>query len=119
MTHIMKQSERNLFMISLVIVLNKKIILIIKFQNLKLAILLEYQNRKMFLLKDTIKIKNTASWTCLNNDLNNKEITRAFHENELQKTNQQKFRIEKVIKKKEKKYVSIGKVIIAHLSLDW
>ena len=98
----MKQSERNLFMLSLVIVLNKKLILIIKFQNLKLAILLEYQNRKMFLLKDTIKIKNTASWTCLNNDLNNKEITRAFHENELQKTNQQKFRIEKVIKKKKK-----------------
>ena len=44
--HIMKQSERNLFMLSLVIVLNKKLILIIKFQNLKLAILLEYQNRK-------------------------------------------------------------------------
>ena len=100
--HIMKQSERNLFMLSLVIVLNKKLILIIKFQNLKLAILLEYQNRKTFLLKDTIKIKNTVSWTCLNNDLNNKEIARAFHENELQKTNQQKFRIEKVIKKKKK-----------------
>ena len=89
-------------MISLVIVLNKKIILIIKFQNLKLAILLEYQNRKTFLLKDEIKIKNTVSWTWLNNDLNNKEVTRAFHENELQKTNQQKFRIEKVIKKKKK-----------------
>ena len=36
--HIMKQSERNLFMLSLVIVLNKKLILIIKFQNLKFRV---------------------------------------------------------------------------------
>ena len=100
--HIMKQSERNLFMLSLVIVSNKKLIPTIKFQNLKLAILLEYQNRKTFLLKDAIKIRNTFSWTCLNNDRNNKEITRAFYENELQKTNQQKFRNKKVIKKKKK-----------------
>ena len=39
------------------------------------------------------------------NDLNGEEI-RTFYENELQKTNQQEFRIEKVIKRKgDKLYV--------------
>ena len=40
------------------------------------------------------------------NDLNSDEIIGTFYEKELQKTNQQKFRIEKVIKKKgDKLYV--------------
>ena len=40
------------------------------------------------------------------NDLNGKEIIETFYENELQKTNQQKFRIEKVSKRKgDKLYV--------------
>ena len=34
------------------------------------------------------------------NDLNGEEITGTFYEKELQKTNQQEFRIEKVIKRK-------------------
>ena len=34
------------------------------------------------------------------NDLNGEEITGTFHEKELQKTNQKKFRIEKIIKRK-------------------
>ena len=34
------------------------------------------------------------------NDLNGEEIIGAFYEKELQKTNQEKFRIEKVIKRK-------------------
>ena len=34
------------------------------------------------------------------NDLNGEEIIGTFHEKELQQTNQQEFRIEKVIKKK-------------------
>ena len=39
-------------------------------------------------------------------DLNGQEIIGAFYEQELQKTNQQKFRIEKVIKRKgDKSYV--------------
>ena len=38
--------------------------------------------------------------TCVISDLNGDEITGTFHEKELQKTNQPKFRIEKVIKKK-------------------
>ena len=34
------------------------------------------------------------------NDLNGKEIVRTFNEKELKKTNQKKFRIEKVIKRR-------------------
>ena len=44
------------------------------------------------------KIKNTVPWTCVINELNGEEITGTFYENELQKTNQKEFRIEKVIK---------------------
>ena len=44
------------------------------------------------------KIKNTALWTYIINDLNGEEIIGTFYENELQKTSQKEFRIEKVIK---------------------
>ena len=51
-------------------------------------------------------IENTVPWTYIINDLNVKKIIGTFYEKELQKTNQQKFRIEKVIKKKgDKLYV--------------
>ena len=53
--------------------------------------------KKFFLIK---KVKNTVPWTCVINDLNGEEIIGTFYEKELQKTNQQKFRIEKVIKRK-------------------
>ena len=46
------------------------------------------------------RIKKTIPWTYLINDLNSEEITGTFYENELQKTNQKEFRIEKVIKRK-------------------
>ena len=46
------------------------------------------------------KIKNPVSWTYVINDLNGEEIIGTFSEKELQKTNQQEFRIEKVIKRK-------------------
>ena len=46
------------------------------------------------------KIKNAVPWTYVLNDLNGEEIIGTFYENELQGTNQQKFRIEKVIKRK-------------------
>ena len=52
------------------------------------------------------KIKNTVSWTYVIDDLTGDEITRTFHEKELQRIDQQEFRIEKVIKKKgDKLYV--------------
>ena len=52
------------------------------------------------------EIKNTVPWTNIINDLNGEEIIGTFCEKELQKTNQKKFRIEKVIKRKgDKLYV--------------
>ena len=49
------------------------------------------------------EIKNTVPWTYVINDLNGEEIIGTFYEKELQKIDQQKFRIEKVIKKKGNK----------------
>ena len=69
---------------------NKKIL------NLKLVTKLEFQNR----------IKNTASWTYVINDLDGEETNGSFYEKELQKTSQEKFRIEKLLKRKgDKLYV--------------
>ena len=50
------------------------------------------------------KVKNTVKWTYVLNDLNGDEIIGIFYEKELQKTNQQEFRIENVIKKKGDKF---------------
>ena len=49
------------------------------------------------------KIKNTVPWTYVVNELNGEEITGSFYESELQKTTQQKSRIEKVLKRKSDK----------------
>ena len=46
------------------------------------------------------KIKNTLPWTYVINDLNVEEIIGTFYEKGLQGTNQQEYRIEKIIKKK-------------------
>ena len=52
------------------------------------------------------KVKNTLPWTYVINDLNGEEITETFYEKELQKTSQEEFRIEKVIRRKwDKLYV--------------
>ena len=52
------------------------------------------------------KIKNNVPWTNVINDLNGEEIAETFYEKKLQKTNQEEFRIEKVIKTKgDKLYV--------------
>ena len=55
---------------------------------------------RSFLIK---KVKNTVLWTYVINDQNGDEIIETFYEKELQKTNQQEFRIEKVIKKNSDK----------------
>ena len=63
---------------------------------------LEFQNIKTFLLKDALQtgqftvsgIKNTVPCTYIVSDLNDEEITGSFYEKELQKTNQEKFRID-------------------------
>ena len=79
--------------------------------------MLEYQNIKIFFAKGYIpnwseevfvikEVKNTVPWTYVISDLNGEEIIGTFYEKELQKTNQEEFRIEKVIKKKgDKLYV--------------
>ena len=60
-------------------------------------------SEEMLIIK---KIKNTVPWTYIINDLNGEEIIGTFYENELQKTDQKEFRIEKVLKKKgDKLYV--------------
>ena len=46
------------------------------------------------------KIRNTVPWTYVINDHNGEQIIGTFYQKELQKTNQQEFRIEKVLKRK-------------------
>ena len=51
----------------------------------------------------TKELKKTVLWTYVINDLNSEGIIGTFYEKELQKTDQQEFRIEKVIKRKGNK----------------
>ena len=58
---------------------------------------------EVFVIK---RIENTVPWTYVINDLNGEEIIGTFYKEELQGTNQQEYRIEKIIKKKgDKLYV--------------
>ena len=50
------------------------------------------------------EIKNTVPWTQAISDLNSEPITGSFYETELQKTSQEKFKLEKVIKRKGHKF---------------
>ena len=60
-------------------------------------------SEEVFVIK---KIRNTIPWTYVINDRNGQEIIGTFYEKKLQRTNQQEFRIEKVITKKgDKLYV--------------
>ena len=99
-----------------IVMLNTMKIHIKKNLNLKLVTMLEFQNIKLFLRTDILqngqkvfvisKIKNTVPWTYVISNLNGEEITESFYEKELQKTNQEKFRIEQVLKRKgDKLYV--------------
>ena len=54
-------------------------------------------SEEVFVIK---KVKNTVPWTSIINDINGEEITGTFYEKELQITNQEEFRIEKVFKRK-------------------
>ena len=60
----------------------------------------------MFVIK---KVKNTVPWTYVISDLNRQEIAGTFYEKELQRTNQNEFRVEKVKKKRkgDKLYVKL------------
>ena len=58
------------------------------------------QSEDVFVIK---KVKNIVPWTYVITDLNGEEITGTFYEKELHRTNQQEFRIEKVIRGKRDK----------------
>ena len=58
-------------------------------------------SKEVFVIKN---VKNTVPWTYVINELNSEEITGTFYEKELQKTNQEEFRIEKVIRRKGNKH---------------
>ena len=61
-------------------------------------------SEEIFVIK---KIKNAVPWTYVINDFNGEEIIGTFQEKELQKINQQEFRIEKILKRKgDKLYVT-------------
>ena len=60
-------------------------------------------SEEVFVIKKT---KNTVPWTYVINDLKGEEIMEIFYEKELQKTSQEEFKIEKVMKRKgDKVYV--------------
>ena len=60
-------------------------------------------SEEVFVIK---KVKNTVPWTYVINDLNGEEISGIFYEKKLQKTNQEQFRIEKMIRRNgDKLYV--------------
>ena len=60
-------------------------------------------SEEVFVIK---KVKNTVPWKYVINVLNGEETIGTFYETNLQKTNQQEFRTEKVIKRKgDKLYV--------------
>ena len=68
-----------------------------KYKNIFAKVYTPNWSEEVFVIK---KVKNTVPWTYVINDLNGEEIIGKFYEKELQKTNEQEFRIEKVIKKR-------------------
>ena len=62
---------------------------------------------EIFVIKE---IKNTVPWTYLINDLKREEIIGTFYEKELKMTNQEEFRIEKVIKKRKQAICQMEKI---------
>ena len=74
-----------------------------KYKNIFVKGYMPNWSEEVFVIK---KVKNTVPWTYVINDLNGEEIKGTFYEKELQKTNQEEFRIEKVIRRKgDKLYV--------------
>ena len=73
---------------------------ILKYKNIYAKGYMPNWSEEVFVVK---KVKNTVPWTYVINDLNSEEIIGSFYEKELQKTNQEEFRIEKVMKRKGNK----------------
>ena len=74
-----------------------------KYKNLFAKEYTQNWSEKVFVVS---KVKNTVPWTNVISDLNIEKIAGSFYEKELQKTSQEKFRMEKVPKRKgDKLYV--------------
>ena len=71
-----------------------------KYKNIFAKVYMPNWSEEVFIIK---KVKNTIPWSHVIDDLNDEEIIGTFYEKELQKTNQEEFRIEKVIKRKGNK----------------
>ena len=83
-----------------------------KYKNIFVKGYTKNWSESVFVIK---KVKNVVPWTYVIYDLNGQNIIGTFHVKELQKTNHQKCKIEKVIKRKGKNYMPNGKVMIVHL----
>ena len=71
-----------------------------KYKNILAQVYTPNWPEEIFMIKE---IKNTVPLTYVINDLNGEEIIGTFYDKELEKTNQEEFRIEKVNKKKVNK----------------
>ena len=71
-----------------------------KYKNIFAKVYTPNWSEEIFMIEE---IKNTVPFTYVINDLNGEEIIGTFYEKELQKTNQEKFRIEKLTKKEGNK----------------
>ena len=83
-----------------------------KYKNIFAKGYMHNWSEEVFVIK---KVKNTVPWTYVINYLNGEAIIGTFYEKELQKRNQEEFRIEKVIRRKEINVMGSGKVMIIHL----
>ena len=101
--HIIEQLRWNLLMLRLKILPKFKFgdyVWISKYKNIFAKGYTPNWPEEVFVIK---KVKNTVPWTYVINNLIDEEIIGTFYEKELLKTNQQEFRIEKAIKKKDDK----------------
>ena len=74
-----------------------------KYKNIFAKGYVPNESEEVFIVNE---IKNTVPWTYTISDLNGEKVIGTFYKNELQKTNQKEFRIEKVLKRKgDKLYV--------------
>ena len=98
--HIIEQLRWNLLMLRLKILPKFKFgdyVWISKYKNIFAKGYTPNWSEEVFIVN---KIKNKVPWTYVINYLNGEEIIGTFYEKELQKTNQKKFRIDKVIRRK-------------------
>ena len=72
-------------------------VIISKYKNIFTKEYTPNWSEEVFVIK---KVKNTVPWTYVISDLNGEKIAGSFYEKEFPKTSQEKFKIEKVIKRK-------------------